>query len=90
MTRSKTSIYIDRDLWARFRLRASRRGLEVSRLLEGLIGEEMVDDLIEEKISEMVGSEFQELDFLPVKVQASVSELVRVMRDERKSGLSRQ
>ena len=90
MTKSKTSIYIDKDLWQRFRLRVNRRGLEVSGSLESLMEEEMIDDMMERKLSGMVGSETREIDFLPIKTKASVSELVRVMRDERTSGLPRQ
>ena len=90
VTKSKTSIYIDKDLWQRFRLRANRRGLQVSGALESLMEEEMIEDMIERKLSEMVDSETREIDFPPIKTKASVSELVRVMRDERTSGLLRQ
>jgi len=40
VSRTKTSIYVDRELWERFRRYARSRGIEVSRLLEEIIREE--------------------------------------------------
>jgi len=38
----KTSIYADRELWEKFKLKAARRGIEVSQALEELIKDELL------------------------------------------------
>lgn len=88
VARKKTSVYVDEDLWARFRLYALRRGLDLSSALEEAIRDEMVDVELEEAISELVDFEDLEIDFEPVKPKGFVSDLVRVMRDERENRLS--
>ncbi|MGC9091619.1 MAG: ribbon-helix-helix protein, CopG family, partial [Fervidicoccaceae archaeon] len=40
--RVKTSIYVDKELWEKFKTYAMRRGREVSELLEEAIRDEMV------------------------------------------------
>ncbi len=90
MVKVKTSIYVDRDVWERFRRYALRRGVEVSRLLEDLMRDEMVEDLLDDALLSLAGSESYEVDFEPVESRGGlVSELVRVMRDERAGGVSR-
>lgn len=83
--RGKTSIYIDRELWAKFKVYAARQGKEVSRILEEMIREELVEEELADIVAEEVSKiEDYEIDFEPVEPKgASVSELIRVMRDER-------
>ncbi len=84
----KTSIYIDRELWEKFKRYASRKGVEVSRLLEELIRDEIIEDTLEHILLDLAGSENYEIDFEPVKARVgTVSELVRVMRNERSNNL---
>ena len=88
MTKVKTSIYIDRELWEKFKNYALRKGIEVSSLLESLIKDEMLEEVLNEALVELTGHEGYELDFEPVKPkEGSVSELVRAMRDERANSL---
>ncbi len=89
MVRRKTSIYVDRELWERFKLHALRRGLDVSVLLEDVMRDAMVDEVLDSALSELAGTENYELDFEPVRPEGVVSELVRVVRDERSGGISR-
>lgn len=86
MVKVKTSIYVDKDLWERFKKYALRRGVEVSSLLENIIEEEMVEETLDKVLLELAGVEDYVIDFEPVEAKkGSVSELVRVMRDERSS-----
>ncbi|MEM2008694.1 MAG: hypothetical protein QXK50_05905 [Ignisphaera sp.] len=89
MGKVKTSIYVDEDLWKEFKKIASSRDQELSEALEGLLREELMVDL-EAVIRELVNELDTELNFKPVKAKASVSELVREMRNERESCLLRQ
>ncbi|MDT7895138.1 MAG: hypothetical protein RQ855_02955 [Desulfurococcales archaeon] len=41
--RVKTSIYIDRGLWERFREYALKRNVEISRMLKDIIREEIIE-----------------------------------------------
>jgi hypothetical protein len=90
MVRVKTSIYVDRKLWERFKRYALKKGVEVSRLLEGAMEEELVEDALEEELLRLSGPEDYELDFEPIKPRKPVSDLIRVMRDERRGILSGQ
>ena len=84
MTKVKTSIYIDRELWERFKRYAAMRGVEASRLLEDIMRDEMVEDALSEALLSLAGSETYEVDFEPVEPRGGlVSELIRAMRDER-------
>ncbi len=91
MVRVKTSIYIDRDLWRRFKEYALRKGVEVSRLLEEIIADEMIDDYLDKILLEMAGGDNYEIDFEPIEPKHGyrVSDLVRFMRDERANSISR-
>ncbi|MEM0050345.1 MAG: hypothetical protein QXW39_07460 [Candidatus Bathyarchaeia archaeon] len=89
MGKIKTSIYVDEDLWKKFKKIASSRDQELSEALEELLREELMVDL-EAVLRELIDELDTELDFKPVKAKASVSELVREMRDERESHLLRQ
>lgn len=88
VVRSKTSIYVDKDLWQRFKQHTVRSGLQVSKALESLMEEEMVDGVLDRAFSQAIGGESYELDFEPIEPrEATVSELVRVMRDDRTDSL---
>ena len=89
VSRVKTSIYIDRELWEKFKRYVRSRGLEVSRFLEELIREGMLEDDLSDALSELIREESAELDFEPVKPRGGlVSGLVRELRDERADSLS--
>ena len=89
MGKVKTSIYVDRDLWRRFKMYASKRDEEISRLLEEIIQDEIVDEILDEVLYELAGGEDHEVDFEPIKPRGGpVSAMVRVMRDERANGIS--
>jgi len=90
MVKVKTSIYVDKDLWERFKLNVARRGLDVSGVLEGLIREELIEDVFDESFRELLEDRSYEVDFEPVKPRVGlVSALVRELRDERADSLSR-
>ena len=80
--RKRTSIYIDEELWERFKKHAAAKGVEVSSLLEELMKDELGDYLYE-ALSELIGSESYEIDFEPVEPKGPVSPVVREIRDER-------
>ncbi len=86
--RVKTSIYIDGELWERLKERARSRSVEISRYLEDLIREELDSEIVD-ALGELIDEEVIELDFEPVRAGGTVSDLVREMRDERGSSLSR-
>ncbi len=89
MVKVKTSIYVDKELWEKFKKYASRRGIEASRLLEEMIRDEIIDDALDTILLDLAGSEKYEIDFDPVEAREGVvSDLVRVMRDERSNTLS--
>ena len=82
MVKVKTSIYIDRDLWSSFKEYASKSGVEVGKMLEELIK----DSLIEAELDKTLAK----IDFNPVEpIGGPISDLVRVMRDERADRVSR-
>ena len=89
MVKVKTSVYVDRDLWASFKEYASRSGLAVSRMLEDLIKDALIEKELNKAVAE-IGDSY-EIDFDPVEARGEpVSRLVRVMRDERAGSLFRQ
>ena len=84
MTKVKASIYVDSDLWRRFRDYAKRRGVDASRLLEEVMLEAMLEEEVQRALEAM--SELQPLEPSPEPVEprgGTVSELVREMRNER-------
>ena len=90
MVRVKVSIYVDKDVWERFRRYALRRGIKVSELLEDLMRDELIENLLDDALLSLTGSEPYEADFKPAEPRDGlVSELVRVMRDERVGSVSR-
>lgn len=91
MSKAKTSIYVDRELWEKFKRYAKSRGVEVSSLLEELMREAMIEEELINGIVDLINSEFKELDFDPIPPrEGSVSVLVRELRDERENNLFRQ
>ena len=91
MVKVKTSIYIDKDLWERFKKYALRKGVEVSNLLENIIEEEMTEEALDKVLLELAKVEDYEIDFEPIEPKkGSVSELIRAMRNGRSSSLLRQ
>ncbi len=90
MVRSKTSVYVDQGLWERLRRYSARKSSEVSRILEKMIEEEMTEDIIDVEISRIMKEKTYELSFEPIKLKRGLlSTMVREMRDERASHLSR-
>ena len=86
MAKAKTSVYLDRDLWTSFKEYASKNGAEVSRKLEELIEDTLIEKELDRAFPK-VGNE-REIDFNPIEPKGGpVSGLVRVMRDERASSL---
>ena len=79
-------MYVDVELWERFKKCAEERGAGASRLLEELMREEL-GDYVDEALGELAGSDCYELGFEPVESNGSVSRFVREMRDERELGL---
>jgi len=79
--KKRTSIYIEDELWERFKVRASTKGVEVSSLLEELIREELADQ-VSKALEELAGPEDYQLDFDPVKPREPASSLIREMRDK--------
>ncbi len=89
MAKVRASIYVDRKVWERFRAYAARRGVDANRLLEELMMDEVVDLVLDEVLLRAAGGEEEEvLDFEPVEPRGSVSELVRIARDERARSIS--
>ncbi len=89
-SRYKTSVYIDRELWEKLRNYARRRNMEISKLLEELIREGIVEEELIEVLDDMVEEETIELDFEPILIEAGeISSIVREMRDERSNRISR-
>jgi len=86
LVRRKISVYVDGGLWERFKRHALAKGVEVSRLLEELMREEL-GDYVDEALAELAGSDSYELDFEPVGPKGPVSHFVREMRDGRERGL---
>jgi len=69
MAKRRTTIYLDEELWRRFRIHASIRGVSASSLLEELIREELADQVIT-AIEKLGGSDHQ-LDFRTAKAGKS-------------------
>lgn len=89
MGKTKTSIYVDKDVWEKFKLMASKKGVEASKMLEEIMREEMAEDFLEQALKDLKDYEGREIDFEPVEPEGGpVSELIRVMRDERNSSVS--
>lgn len=81
----KSSVYIDGEIWRRFKKYAAEQEREVSVLLEELMREELMLNL-QAVLEELAEQGEIELDFEPVKpITGLVSTLVREMRDERNS-----
>ena len=83
----KTSISIDKQIWMELKNFALQRGKDVSFILEDAIENELFLNLDK---SLMKYSKYgkSELDFEPIKPKGKVSELVRSLRDDKKSRIS--
>ncbi|MBS7611448.1 ribbon-helix-helix domain-containing protein [Candidatus Bathyarchaeota archaeon] len=88
MVKVKTSIYVDKDLWRSFKEYSSKSGIEVSRMLEELIKDAIIEVELNRAFTEMGGG--YEIDFDPVEPKGPVSSFIRVMRDERANSVFRQ
>jgi hypothetical protein len=81
----KTTIVIDKELWVKFKARILEEGVEeVSRVIEKIIREEMLEDYIIASIQELMGRE-PPLEVKPIKpiVETEAGKVVREMRDMR-------
>ena len=90
MDKIKTSIYIDKTLWDLFKKYAVNRGIEISKLIEELIENEILDYTLDDVLLNIAGSEVYEIDFEPIEIKkGTLSELIREMRDERRENIFR-
>ena len=88
MVKVKTSVYVDKGLWNSFKEYASKCGVEVSKMLEELIRDALVEVELNKAFAEM--GDTYEVDFDPIEPrEKTVSDLVRVIRDERENSLFR-
>ncbi|MBS7650326.1 MAG: hypothetical protein QXI59_01645 [Candidatus Bathyarchaeia archaeon] len=89
MVKVKTSIYTDKDLWEKYKRNLAKRGLEISKALEDLIKEDLVEDILDEALKTVAGADSYEIDFDPVKPRGGLaSDFVRTMRNERLDNVS--
>jgi len=89
LAKIKTSIYIDKDLWEKLKSVALKNGLEVSQMLEEIIKDEIIEDFLEQVLERIENFESYEIDFEPLEPEKGfVSELIRVMRNERSNNIS--
>jgi len=88
MTRKKTSIYVDKEVWEEFKRYAVAKGADVSSLLEEIIKEELLS-YFDDALSSIAGPEDYQINFEPIEPRGAVSILIREMRDERACSLSR-
>lgn len=88
----KTSIYVDKELWSKFKMYARRRGMDLSSLLEDMIADELVEEIIDKALGAWLEkAEDFEIAFQPVEpVSGTVSDLVREERRGRIARLSGQ
>jgi hypothetical protein len=85
VNRIKTTIVIDRELWSKFKARLLEEGVEeVSRVIEEIVKEELLEDYVLEAIRELLDTE-PPLEVKPVKplVETSAGRVVRELRNER-------
>jgi hypothetical protein len=81
----KTTIVIDKELWIKFKARILEEGVgKVSRVIEKIIREEMLEDYIIASIQELMGRE-PPLEVKSIKpiVETEAGKVVREMRDMR-------
>jgi len=85
VVKEKTSIYIDRELWRKFKKYVLKRGMDISSFLEDIIRSELIEEALDSILLKLAGLEdYYEADFEPIKPKEGlVSELVRVMNHER-------
>jgi len=81
----KTTIVIDKELWIKFKARILEEGVgKVSRVIEKIIREKMLEDYIIASIQELMSRE-PPLEVKPIKpiVETEAGKVVREMRDMR-------
>jgi hypothetical protein len=88
MRRFKTSVYVDRELWERFKKTFRSRGL--TRVLEEALEEKLLEESSEGVLPPLDNAWSVEVNFEPVTPRKSVSGLVKVERRRREKSLSRQ
>ncbi|USS41728.1 hypothetical protein NF865_09965 [Thermococcus aggregans] len=86
MGKIKTSIYIDAELWWKLKKDAAEEKKDLSKLLEEIISEELLLG-VEDSLRKMLKEFEEKIEFEPIVVKGSVSELVRAMRDERENSI---
>ncbi|NHV98564.1 MAG: hypothetical protein HA496_02815 [Thaumarchaeota archaeon] len=67
----KTSIYLDKELWEKFKAYALKNGVEVTKMLEEVIREEMAEDLIGQALIESGSLEACEIESSPLSLKGS-------------------
>jgi len=68
----KTSIYLDKELWEKFKAYALKNGVEVTKMLEEVIREEMAEDLIGQALIESGSArEACEIESSPLSLKGS-------------------
>jgi hypothetical protein len=85
VNRIKTTIVIDRELWSKFKAKLLEEGVEeVSRVIEEVVKEELLEDYVVEAIRELLDTE-PPLEVKPVKplVETNASRVVRKLRNKR-------
>jgi hypothetical protein len=85
--RKKVSVYVEGELWERFKRHAAAMGTTASGLLEELMIMDELSDHLVEALSELASSEGGETDFEPVEPGSPVSDLVGEMRRDRERRL---
>ncbi|HLH45451.1 MAG TPA: hypothetical protein VKV31_01670 [bacterium] len=88
MRRFKTSVYVDRELWERFKMTFRSRGL--TRVLEEALEEKLLEESLEGVLPPLDNTWSVEVNFEPVTPKKSVSGLVKVGRRRREKSLSGQ
>jgi len=90
LAKSKTSIYVDDELWKRFKSASSKKGMDMSKVLEDLIIDELEAEDFGSMLTATAKSGVVELEFKPIRLRgAPVSDLIKAQRDERENHLSR-
>lgn len=88
MVKVKTSIYIEKEIWEKYKSNVMKRGLEISKSLEELMEEEVPEDILGEVLKNLGERGEYEIYFEPVRPREGlVSTYVRAMRDKRTNSI---
>ena len=85
--KTKTSIPIDQQAWAKLENLAVERGVDISSLLQIAIEDELIYNF-EDSIMNFSTKGGIELDFDQIELRQNISGLVSGMRDEREDRIS--